>query len=461
MTNRQQRRAGQAPRVVLAYLHPGDVSAAFMASTVRCLMYEAARTGQVPGTIERRARSGRIANARNELTAAFLASNGDWLWFVDADMGFPANALEHLLASADRQERPVVGALCFGSRVEGFDDHTNAEQFGCFPTLYVWAETGFRNVENYPRDSLFKVSATGAACILIHRSALETMRTTFGENWWSLMDHPITGDGLSEDTAFCVRAIAAGLPIYANTAVKTSHDKGGVFLTEQAWDAQHRAIGPDTDSLVVLVPVLNRPQNVQPLIESFATSGAPGRLLFIATATDTAEVDELDRREADYLLAPKEGWPAKINYGYAHSSEDWMLCAADDIRFHPGWWQATRVARMSTAGVVGTNDLGNPAVIRGDHATHPLVRRIYVDQYGTLDGPGQVVHDGYHHWYVDNELVETAKARGMFQPCLDSVVEHLHHRWGRGEYDDTYQLGEAHTEADRHLYERRLGLVPA
>jgi hypothetical protein len=106
--------------------------------------------------------------------------------------------------------------------------------------------------------------------------------------------------------------------------------------------------------------------------------------------------------------------------------------------------------------VIGTNDLGNPRVTSGEHATHLLVRRSYVDDMGSSwDGPKVVAHEGYGHWFVDDELVTAAKQRGVWAMALGSLVEHLHPAWGKANDDDVYELGESHATTDRETFEAR------
>jgi len=100
-------------------------------------------------------------------------------------------------------------------------------------------------------------------------------------------------------------------------------------------------------------------------------------------------------------------------------------------------------------------------VMAGKHATHPLVRRAYVDEFGTIDEPGKIVHDGYCHMWVDNELCATAMARGQWAFARESHVEHLHPIFHKGKMDTTYEKALstskedfAHFSARRHLWER-------
>jgi len=222
-----------------------------------------------------------------------------------------------------------------------------------------------------------------------------------------------------------------------------------------------------TYEVVAVAPVLGRPQNVEPLAWSWKRGAAPGRLLFVAEPSDEAEVAEIRRALDDrvhLLLAPEgcRSWASKVNLAYRRTDEPWLLLAADDVRFWAGWWDQTSGLRADpAAGVIGTNDLGNPRVMRGEHATHPLVRRVYADSQGTIDRPGEVCCEEYRHWFVDDELVRTARARGAFRPCLGAGVEHLHPIWGRGQVDDTYILGQSFVEQDKATWERRLERIQA
>jgi hypothetical protein len=74
---------------------------------------------------------------------------------------------------------------------------------------------------------------------------------------------------------------------------------------------------------------------------------------------------------------------------------------------------------------------------------------------GTVDEPGRLLHEGYGHNFVDNELVETAKTRDAWTFAADSIVEHLHPSWGKAERDQTYNIGRARFDADRRYFQRR------
>ncbi len=211
-------------------------------------------------------------------------------------------------------------------------------------------------------------------------------------------------------------------------------------------------------SPLVIVPVLNRPHRVQALVDSFDEGLSEGELLFVVNDSDELERDALIDAQAQYVVVDDEilSWPCKIDWVWKnHLLPEWSLLAADDVKFYPAWWQNTALIRNNDfIKVIGTNDLGNPSVIAGQHSCHPLVRRDFVG----LDGDGPV-HTGYRHWFVDNELVATASATGSWAFCATSVVEHLHPYWGKGKMDNTYTLGESESFADSLLWEKRLPMI--
>lgn len=224
--------------------------------------------------------------------------------------------------------------------------------------------------------------------------------------------------------------------------------------------------------IAILVPVLDRPHRVRPLVESCAAASTlVRRIVFLVSIEDHAQVsavrhatlampDFVEALLCTFPLGPGD-YARKINHGITGTDEEWVLQAADDLRFHPGWDEAAMAKAAPHIGVIGTNDLGNPLTRAGRHATHSLIRRTYVEQHGTIDEPGKALHEGYSHCWVDNELVETAIARRAWASARRSHVEHLHHIWpngsgGRkGEDDATYRRGQRDYNADASLFKRR------
>ena len=114
-----------------------------------------------------------------------------------------------------------------------------------------------------------------------------------------------------------------------------------------------------------------------------------------------------------------------------------------------------RYSRSKT-GVVGTNDLHHPGCRRGEHSTHLLINRDYIDQHGgTYDNSGTVFCEKYDHQFIDNEFILTARLRGQWGFAPRAVVEHLHPNWGNADTDDTYVKAQRHTRQDHRLFANR------
>lgn len=240
--------------VVVGFLDGGHWSACFGLSYRDMCLYDATSSQRIVrvGGKELRAvtGSGGIPANRNKVAKDFLDNtDGEWLFFIDTDMGFAPDTVDRLIKSADVELRPVVGALAFaGLRQRPPVGHAlYAERITIAPTLYEWVEQGdgelgFRPMPDYPRDQVVTVAGTGAACLLIHRSALTKVRDQYGDTWFDPITHPTAMRGkprtFSEDLSFCLRLQAVDLPVHVDTAVKTTHEKGFIYLDETTYDEQ-------------------------------------------------------------------------------------------------------------------------------------------------------------------------------------------------------------------------------
>ncbi len=207
--------------------------------------------------------------------------------------------------------------------------------------------------------------------------------------------------------------------------------------------------------LAIIVPMLGRAHRVAPLVESIRAATPAARVVFCTSPGDTAVERAVDATGYERLTVAKlrhGDWARKINAGYRHTTEPYLFTGADDLCFHVGWYEAALARLGPGIGVVGTNDLGSPRVMRGDHATHVLVTRAYADEHGTIDGPGAVVAECYPHEYVDDELVGTARYRGAWAFAVDAHVEHLHPDWGKAPTDPLYQQQRHRMRLGRRLF---------
>lgn len=228
--------------VAVGFLDPGHWSHCFGQSLIDLYLGDAfGAKRMVPHGKQLRdnAQAGGIVAGRNSIAATFLDDTEcEWLFMVDSDMGFAADTVERLIESADQTARPVVGGLCFSLRRESAGEFYG-QKYVVTPTCYEYVdaddEVGFRSIIDYPRDAVFPVAATGAACLLIHRMVLARMRALGGDHWFDPIAHP-AGKVFSEDLSFCLRLAALDIPLHVDTSVRTTHDKHGVFLDELEFD---------------------------------------------------------------------------------------------------------------------------------------------------------------------------------------------------------------------------------
>jgi hypothetical protein len=215
---------------------------------------------------------------------------------------------------------------------------------------------------------------------------------------------------------------------------------------------------------VVLVPVLARPGNAAPLVRNIkAVSRMDHHILFLCSPEDREEIRACKATGADVEVvswaAGPGDWARKLNWGRSITTEPYMVLAADDLRFHPEWDRNSLHAfNTRDIGVLGTQDQGNPLVKRGLHSTHPIVCRGYADMYGTIDRPDLMVSTCYDHQFCDNELCQTAIARGCWHFARDVIIEHMHPAWGKAKEDSTYAKGWRRGKEDARLFAKRTRL---
>ncbi len=210
--------------VVIGYLRPTLVHGAFAESLLSVVM-----EGKTPVDAVLALEWGpNLSTGRNRLCADFLARPGtpEWLFMVDTDMVLQADTVDRLVAAADPVEVPVLGGLCWS-----LDAGVKV------PTMYELVEkepgrVAFTRPARWPDDAVVRVSATGAACLLIHRSVLETVAASSGDAAapWFRETAVAPMSLMGEDLTFCLRLGAAGIPVHVHTGVKVGHMKTTMLI---------------------------------------------------------------------------------------------------------------------------------------------------------------------------------------------------------------------------------------
>lgn len=262
--------------VTVGYLHEHDVSYSWHHSLIELIGWDLAHQMRIwrGGYIAMRCDTGGIVEGRNKIAFEFLAErDSEWLWMVDTDMGFAPDTVDRLLEAADPVERPIVGALCFSQREMDIDGK-GGWQTRATPTVFDWTTVdlfdekhvngvthrekigehkGFAVRWNYPANTATACDGTGMACVLIHRSVFERIRdmptptpdggtAPLGPVWFNRVPNMSTGQLISEDLSFCIRARALDIPIFVHTGVTTTHHKPVWVGEDLYW--QQRALNP-------------------------------------------------------------------------------------------------------------------------------------------------------------------------------------------------------------------------
>ena len=423
-------------------------------SLIGLLDHEQRRTGHKPPIFNRRSPSGGLAAARNVITRGFLeATDCRWLLFVDSDMGFEPNLIERLLDVAHPHDRPVVGGLYFGhKRIESEHPELSAPTFRMFPMLHTWDanDLGFAEITDYPRDSLVKVDATGAGCILAHRSVFERIAEDEGPHWWSEILHPnrdtdVRRDKFSEDMSFCLRCTMLKVPIHVDTSVKTAHDKGGAILTEDVWDDQQRlaamALAQSQAPNIAIIPVKDRRDLTADLLADLRRDGDCDRIIVCDNGSKPATANWL-RSQPDLTVidCPDAGIHEMWNRGAEEAMAQAPQCNLhflnNDIRLGEHTIAKIGVALRSDDRllVAGANYDGRDG--EGVQYVTDICAQRY-DGTGGLAGfcfavKSEFFAVGYRFpeeckwWYGDNDLVLSAGASGAkVGIVLDATCEHI------------------------------------
>ena len=401
--------------------------------------------------------TGGLVQSRNEIARAFLDdTDGEWLWMVDADMGFAPDALERLVEQADPDDAPVMGGLCFALKRDGIGEG-HAQKFKTIPTVFSYhefpevGEVGFKPIMSYPRDTVIQVDGTGAAFLLVHRTALEKVRAKYGPMWFDPMTHP-TGDKgkprvFSEDLSFCIRLAGADVPVHVDTGIRTSHEKGGVFLTQDSYDRERLVENIRSEPRIsILVPTRGRPEQLSRLIGSaLQTAAGPVEFVFYVDEDDDASAAALDvmaHLNVRYIRGERIVLSEMWNRCAEKANADVMMHCGDDIMFRSQGWDARVLGAFEQFPDRIVLVHGNDLFQGGRLATHGFLHRRWVEAVGHFVPPY------FSSDYNDTWLTEVADTLGRRVYLEDVVTEHFHPLAGKAEWDLTHKERLERHQAD-------------
>lgn len=434
-------------KVLLAYLHPGDVATSFHHSVLGMVAFDSGLNARFVssdgrlGITAQQCGAGRLSTGRNQACQQFLDLwDAEWLFMVDADMGFDEDACENLIHAADPVERPVMGGLCFGAKRAG-EGSAHAMRTHFFPTLYrlhtgVDGRRTFDIAYQWPRGKVVQCAGTGAAFLLIHRSVLERIRDAYGDVWFE----EVTEDGtpFGEDLSFCLKLHDLGIPLHVHTGVETSHKKD-VWVDRSFFDQLRRSPSP---AVSVVIPVKDEFEYTRNVIaQVFEHGGYDDILVFDNGTTDPDMKAWLEAQDAADVFdatgaSIHEMWNAGIEEARArHKGRADVVFLNNDVRLGEGFLPRLLGGLRSDPSLLAVS--GNYDGRRGVGVLP--VRGISA---GRMDGSGGLAGfafavrseflDVYRFptemrwWYGDNDLcLSIEKAGGWYGVVPDALVEHL------------------------------------
>lgn len=202
------------PKICLAYVHPGAVRHEFMASVLRTSKRYDLRIISVES-------GANIQHARNECVQRFLATDSDYLFFVDTDMTWEIDVPEHLIACG----APIVSALYLGRERDGTT----------YPVGKVWVGDGMMmTIDLEDLKGLTEVAGVGMGCCMIQREVLQKLMANQPdvEDWPFAVGEfssPMGPVAVSEDINFCLRADIHGYRSYIASDIHAGHVKSFVI----------------------------------------------------------------------------------------------------------------------------------------------------------------------------------------------------------------------------------------
>lgn len=197
--------------------------------------------------------------------------------------------------------------------------------------------------------------------------------------------------------------------------------------------------------LAVLVPTVNRADVLVRLVENIHDTTETAHMVYLVVEEwDTDSLRAADSTDATSVVGVFGSNAAAVNGGYRASVEPFVAILNDDVRCTPGWDTKALAYMSDTVHVVGINQ-GD-----GRCTSFSVVRRAFIERHsGVFDEPDTVYHE-YVSQFPDTEFAEYAKHRGVWADAPDSVVEHLHWVFGKGDPDhpnyakarDTFHIDE-------------------
>lgn len=149
-----------------------------------------------------------IYAARNDLATHAIQTDIDYVFWMDSDMVFPANALVNMLKTAQENDLDFLSGLYF-RRVPPYTP-VLFDMLDFRGNICSWSE--FKEIP----EGLFEIGGCGFGCVLVSTEVFLSIQAKHGN-----MFAPIGNNG--EDIAFCWRARDCGYTLWCDPSVVCGH----------------------------------------------------------------------------------------------------------------------------------------------------------------------------------------------------------------------------------------------
>ena len=148
--------------------------------------------------------NGPIDTLRNNIVVKAQQLGATRLIMMDTDHIYHPKTIVNLLT----HRLPVVGALCF-------------RRYPPFDSLMLRGNqaSGYLSVDDWEKDELVEVDATGAGCLMFDMEVFRKMPFP----WFKFREDPDSGAPIGEDIGFCQDLKDEGYKIFVDTSVPSDH----------------------------------------------------------------------------------------------------------------------------------------------------------------------------------------------------------------------------------------------
>lgn len=204
------------------------------------------------------------------------------------------------------------------------------------------------------------------------------------------------------------------------------------------------------DRVAALIPTYHRADKLADFIKNFNDTSSSSHLYFIITPDDQATKKTLQELNQDYFICDGE-YVASINTGFDFTKEEFVLCAADDVVFSPGWDSVLlqMADRNPDKHVFGGVDEWRISMTQ-KHISHPFIRRNHFSS--------PLYHPEYIHYMCDIEFEQRAFLEDCVMVTPRVLIGHPHTvtaHLDQKTWDETYKRSFSKIGHDQSLFNRR------